>query len=514
MLIQQNILASDWDLIKLRFAEKILSAEGSEQARYLMVFGGSSVTAGHDNGINVSYPLIVQKRMHAALAAAGVDLQVHNIAQGANGCLPSNMCYESMGGHDPDFVGWEQSFNCGHDDGVFEIATRFAAWSKTPGSVYFSNSGSANPGHCNASEFKKPWSDEDWTPDMEGLPAWTPSPGDVQYWKDRYNFAYTKAGSTSTRFGGKSYPYREYGVAVLGQDLWGQYKPAEICDAAPEMKGLACCPETFYGKCLMKMMRKEAAAYGFGRGARHHPGKGIHQSRGELISFLYSLIFLDALYDVQARLAEAGGGAAPGTGPSSVPLAAAEALRAKVSAERAGMVKTTVLRKPSKCGGYYCETKPHCHTNYRSHFSSDLFLSQQIVGKVNWDTNVGRPEGADVRFTEFRPGWYSKNSSDGGMHLKIKIGLVKHVLVCFYHYANAQHAMEYYVELDVEPSRLTAEYAPRQDKVVNWEADVKDEWGACQKVHNLPEGQHVLGIRFKDNDKKAVAGISHLITWD
>lgn len=262
MLIQQNILESDWDLIKLRFAEKILSETGSEEARYRMVFGGSSVTAGHDNGINVSYPLIVNNRMHTALAAAGIDLQVHNIAQGANNCLPSNMCYESMGGHDPDFVAWEQSFNCGRDSESHELPTRFAAWSKTPGSVYFSNSGSINPGACNASEFKKPWSDEDWTPDMENLPPWSPVAADVKYWKDRFNFAYTKAGSTSQRFGGGSYVYREYGVAVLGQDLWGTYKPADICDVAPEMAGLKCSPETFYSHCLMKMMRKEAAAYG------------------------------------------------------------------------------------------------------------------------------------------------------------------------------------------------------------------------------------------------------------
>lgn len=187
---------------------------------------------------------------------------------GANGCLPSNMCYESMGGHDPDFVGWEQSFNCGRDDGAFELASRFAVWSKTPGSVYFSNSGSINPGACNESEFKKPWSDEDWDPASEGLPAWSPEKEDVAYWKERYNFAHTKAGSTSQRFGGKSYVYRENGLAVLGQDLWGNYKPKDICDVAPEMAGLKCGPEVFYSNCLMKMMRKEAAAYGMGRGAR------------------------------------------------------------------------------------------------------------------------------------------------------------------------------------------------------------------------------------------------------
>lgn len=509
MLIQQNILQSDWDLIKLRFTEKILS-EGAD-ARYLMIFGGSSVTAGHDNGVNVSYPIMVLKRMSAALAAAGVDLQVHNIAQGANNCLPSNACYESMGGHDPDFVSWEQSFNCGRDEKIYEFATRFAAWSKTPGSVYFSNSGSINPTACNASEFKKPWSDEDWDPASEGLPPWSPSRQDVQYWRTRYDFAYTKAGSTSQRFGGRSYAYREYGVAVLGQDLWSSYKPAEICSAAPEMSGMACSPEVFYSKCLMKMMRKEAAAYGMGRGARHHPGRGMHQLRGELIAFLYSLIFLDALYDVQADLV-AGGAASAAT---FVPRALAKTVREKLSAKRAAMVTATTLRKPVVCGPYLCETKPHCHTDYRSHFSEDLFLSQQIVGRRNWESSVKRPTGADTWFHESREGYHSKNSTDGGLHLKLNIGDAKYVLVCSYHYPNAKFAMEYWAELNVEPARLSEQYEPRVDKLVNWEADVKDEsaWG-CQKIHSLPEGQHVLTIRYKENDKKAIAGISHLITWD
>ena len=507
MLIQQNILESDWNLIKLRFAEKILG-EGAD-ARYLMIFGGSSVTAGHDNGVNLSYPLIVNKRMHAPLAAAGVDLQVHNIAQGANNCLPSNVCFESMGGHDPDFVGWEQSFNCGRDEKIFELTTRFAAWSKTPGSAYFSNSGSVNPNHCNISEFKKPWSDEDWTPDLEGLPAWNPTPDDVKYWRERYNFAYTKGGSTSQRFGGRSYPYRNYGVAVLGQDLWGSYKRTDLCDAAPEMNGLQCSPEVFYSKCVMKMMRKEAAAYGMGRGARHHPGKGMHQVRGELISFLYSLIFLDALYDVQAAVAAAG--ATSGTLSRTV----AQAVRQKFSDERAAMVTMSTMPKPIMCGPYHCETKPNCFTEYRSHFSEDLFLSQQLVGPLNWESNVRNPGVADTKFSEHRGGYHSRNSSDGGLHLKIKIGETNFLMVCFYHIADAQHAMEYYLEPNVDPARLTSEYAPKLDKVINWETDVVMEPGyGCHKVHNLPVGQHVLGIRYKENAKKAAAGISHLITWN
>ena len=511
MLIQQNILGSDWDLIKYRFAEKILS-EG-EDSRYLMIFGGSSVTAGHDNGVNNSYPLVVYYRMKNALEAAGIEMKVHNIAQGANNCLPSNFCYESMGGHDPDFIGWEQSFNCGHDGKVFELAARFAAWSKTPGSIYYSNSGSSNPKNCKPSEFKKPWSDSDWSPEMEGLPAWKPTREDVKYWKERNNFAHTHSGSTSSRFGGKNYVYREYGLAVLGSDMWNKYKPEQMCADAPEMAGLPCCPEVFYSKCLLKMMRKEASKYGKGKGAPHHPSKGVHQVRGELIAYLYSLIYLDALYEVRDSISEAIGGGSDSI--HSISRSLAKEQKEKFSNERGKLVKTTKLRKPVSCGSYYCHTKPYCHTDYRSHFSEDLFLSQQLVGNVTWKTKgVTIPAVADTQFLERRGGWGSKDPNDGGLHMKIKIGSTKFVVVCFYHTPHADLAMEYYVELNVAPERLNENYVPDKDKVVNWEHDVVTEWGVCQKVHNLPEGQHVLGIRYKDNEKKASAGISHLITWD
>ena len=77
-----------------------------------MVFGGSSVTAGHDNYYWQSYPLIFEARMKRIMKAMGVTLKVHNIAQGGNDCLPSELCY-NIGGEHPDLIGWEQSFNCG-----------------------------------------------------------------------------------------------------------------------------------------------------------------------------------------------------------------------------------------------------------------------------------------------------------------------------------------------------------------------------------------------------------------
>ena len=47
-----------------------------------MIFGGSSVTAGHDNYYNQSYPFVFERRMTRIFQALNIDLKVHNIAQG------------------------------------------------------------------------------------------------------------------------------------------------------------------------------------------------------------------------------------------------------------------------------------------------------------------------------------------------------------------------------------------------------------------------------------------------
>ena len=95
-LVAANMQNNAWDLLKSKFAIKILStmtATGaglgpgqlnSVRSKFLMLFGGSSVTAGHDNYFNQSYPLVFERRMKKAFEAAGINLVVHNIAQGAN----------------------------------------------------------------------------------------------------------------------------------------------------------------------------------------------------------------------------------------------------------------------------------------------------------------------------------------------------------------------------------------------------------------------------------------------
>lgn len=90
-----------WDILKYKICKKAIDGN----ATFLLIFGGSSVTAGHDNYYNQSYPLVFERRMKPVFAALGIELVVHNIAQGANNCRPSNLCYEAMGGENADLIG-------------------------------------------------------------------------------------------------------------------------------------------------------------------------------------------------------------------------------------------------------------------------------------------------------------------------------------------------------------------------------------------------------------------------
>jgi hypothetical protein len=63
---------------------------------FLMIFGGSSVTAGHDNYFNESWPLVFEKRTTRVFDALGIELLARNIAHGSNDCRPSDLCYEAM----------------------------------------------------------------------------------------------------------------------------------------------------------------------------------------------------------------------------------------------------------------------------------------------------------------------------------------------------------------------------------------------------------------------------------
>ena len=162
--ISANMPSWGFDMIKLKMAQKMVDAARSRLAvnsganttaptaanqSFLMIFGGSSVTAGHDNWYNQSYPFVAERRLSPVLAAMGIELVVRNIAMGANNCLPYDYCYNAQGGEGADWLSWEQSFNCGKANGIYEMMARIAWWNK--GIVYYMASGGFAPTGCGPS---------------------------------------------------------------------------------------------------------------------------------------------------------------------------------------------------------------------------------------------------------------------------------------------------------------------------------------------------------------------------
>ena len=155
-----------------------------------MLFGGTSVTAGHDNYFNQTYPAILLNKLYPIFDALGIELSVRNIAQGQNGCLPYDLCYNGMGGFgdEPlDYIGWEQSFNCGRNGNYFEIMARIAGFQKAI--LFMTASGTMYYGkHCPEDEVyihigyelvvnnvlqsdDNPRHDANWTPNETSYPS-------------------------------------------------------------------------------------------------------------------------------------------------------------------------------------------------------------------------------------------------------------------------------------------------------------------------------------------------------
>ena len=112
MLTTANLNRETWDLAKYKFASKFIKSQISLlttggastsvtstsshntirdvdsyeevdiSTRFLMIFSGSSVTAGHDNYFNQSFPMIVKKHFQPIFDSLGIKLVVRNIAQG------------------------------------------------------------------------------------------------------------------------------------------------------------------------------------------------------------------------------------------------------------------------------------------------------------------------------------------------------------------------------------------------------------------------------------------------
>ena len=130
---------------------------------------------------------------------------------GANPCIPYAFCYESMGGLDPDFLGWEQSFNCGREPSVYELAFRIGQFSKNKAILYYSASGAFSTNHCplfqpngpktpttstSVDTSDIPYCYEEWKPPFKSV--WSANQINLEKIKNLYN-SYSTAKASANR---------------------------------------------------------------------------------------------------------------------------------------------------------------------------------------------------------------------------------------------------------------------------------------------------------------------------
>ena len=92
--------------------------------------------------------MVFNRRMKPIFDSLGIELVVRNIAHGANACRPSDLCYEAMGGNNPDWLSWEQSYNCKSAD-IFELMAKNAILNRAI--LHITASGAFVPDHCEMS---------------------------------------------------------------------------------------------------------------------------------------------------------------------------------------------------------------------------------------------------------------------------------------------------------------------------------------------------------------------------
>ena len=76
---------SSWEVLKLKFQERILSvAKSGKEDTFVTSFMGSSVTAGHDSPFNASFPVLVENLLAPVFKPLNIKLISRNAAMGNN----------------------------------------------------------------------------------------------------------------------------------------------------------------------------------------------------------------------------------------------------------------------------------------------------------------------------------------------------------------------------------------------------------------------------------------------
>jgi hypothetical protein len=107
---------TSWDLLKQKFAQRILSAFRRGPQLFIVSFMGSGVTAGYDNIQMDVFTNIVQDIMQPVMSTLNIRFESRNVAIASNPSLPYAMCSPTFAGNDVDILNWEFTYDCGYPE--------------------------------------------------------------------------------------------------------------------------------------------------------------------------------------------------------------------------------------------------------------------------------------------------------------------------------------------------------------------------------------------------------------
>jgi hypothetical protein len=110
-LTAMHVPRRSWALQRAKFVRLLLQ---HPLPAFVASFGGSSVTAGHDNNFTAAWPAVFERTVQPVFALLG-GVRARNQAMGANPCLPYDACTRAHLGDDSDVIGWEQTYMCQND---------------------------------------------------------------------------------------------------------------------------------------------------------------------------------------------------------------------------------------------------------------------------------------------------------------------------------------------------------------------------------------------------------------
>ena len=494
-----NIDTNTWDMMKYKFAKLMIGNIFLDRDDdFVMAFGGSNNTVGVRNYFHESYPMIVEKRLGPLLKAMGIRLVVHNIASRRATCSPYVLCYEAQGLVDPDVVGWEQGGECKEpsNDAAHEQVARIAGSSSRRGMVHFTSPAFWSTSNCPPSKEKIPYCSEDWTEESAGIKKWRASQGDLTSIREILGKYYSAKPSVEAYLQWtKNSTYRSIFGPHGFNDMERNYRCMRV-------NGTTGCSgrEVLEDVCSLKFMSKEASIYSddkSGSFSSKAMTRAFHLLRGEAMSWLYAMTFLDAIYMVESELK------ARVKSPST--------LYTEYSQVLDRLIPPLDKFEPSRCASFHCESKMTCYTNYLPHYSKDQTLDEVIVGQTNWTYFSGKvtDDTKKYGYIDHKPAYYSLGMSDAGeIRIKAELGSSLYCWVCG---ENLQDKALFYLDANVLLYDEVS-YHPVDNRIV-WDRKLSPKGENCVELHGLPKGEHVLSITNKPTYPHARLSLTHVIFW-